>query len=190
MSTRDLQEALRDRRPIGQRLDGLRGVITRGETRITTKREALAAAQQALSEEEAEVEKHKEQLKVLEAELAAQTSSFQVVEEQTVLPWMEDTIMSLAVSIRRGTDKGGIPLSKEAIAEAMMRLVAEPEPELPEVPEDEDGDLVLDGAADHATADTNAPVTPINKQRRVRLASKTLVETPMLGQPGSVAVTA
>ena len=167
-----LQELTRDRRPIGQRLDGLRGVVARGEARLLTKQAAVDEAIKALDEERKEVEKHRGQLKELEEELAAPAKDtaalFQEAAEMKVPPWVKDGVSSLAIAIKRGTDMNGRPLDPASIADALQRLVEDPTPvpaQLP-VPEEEMSDEPPDptpvsaGEGNHGKAGTSAPSPP------------------------------
>ena len=198
-----LTDLTKDLRPIGQRLDGLRGVISRGEARLAAKEAALEDARKALEDERAEVVKHKAQLQALEEELAAGVAKpFHEEPQQTVPPWLRDALLGLARTIHRGTDMNGTPLDNKALAASLARMVEPVVPDnsmsgvpRPEVSEISDEELELElaplppapaseGAEGPGTAGTSTGGVPSTPSTRVR--GKALVETPQVGKPGSV----
>ena len=188
-----LKQQLMASRPLGQRLEGLRGAIQRGETRLLKAQAALEEATKKVDEETQLLTQRREEMRRLEAELvrdlASPPSGFRHEQQgNTVPPWVAERLEYFAQQLRAGN------LTNPAALADQLLLLGEPavsdgasrydETETPYHVEQLDG---------HTEADMECAGQQIVQQwseapgNRRRLLGKHLIETPQLGAPGSTA---
>ena len=100
-----LKVQIRDKRPPGERLEGLRGAIQRGEQRLLTAKQELAAAVAKVEAEQELLDNRKAEMAALESELLLELSSrtpFRVTTPQAVPPWLCDALAQLASGVSGG----------------------------------------------------------------------------------------
>jgi hypothetical protein len=189
----DVQCQIRGMRPTGERLEGLKGVIARGERRLEQARQDLQEASIRIDSETKEIAEHKAELAELEQQLVRELRDARPGTATPVVipPWMCDTILKLAGHLR-----GGGPINPTQLAASLEGLVIQPPPpepaeELGELDPDE-GEM-SDDCGNFSEEDflkaapKRGPEQGFQEVagRRTRAKGKTFVATPQLGQRGS-----
>ena len=101
-----VKQRLRDGRPLGQRLEGLRGAIQRGEARLLKAQMALQEAQKRVTDETDLLERRQQEMRAMETELIKDLSHapsrFRQTSEATVPPWVASKLQYFAQQLRAG----------------------------------------------------------------------------------------
>ena len=180
-----LKRAMQDRRPVGERLEGLRGVITRSERRLEASKTELEAAQASTAQQEQELAAHQQELAQLESEIAQEfkaSTPFSCETRAASLPsWIQQSMADVARHLRSG--KEIYPASLADTIEGMRMPPPAPVP-----PEQWEGTPQAATEGDHMEEEVEKEnMDPSYSVVRPRRSSrKTLVETPLLGHPGSI----
>ena len=178
----DLKARLHGARPIGQQVDGLRGVISRCQKRLAEAETARAEAEAAIIKETEDIASYQTQLAELEPLLTTSTGFRKADEPNNGVPeWVASTLSSIAKHMLESNT-----IDREAVAQSLLGLmVPAPPPTPPETqqngaPNDitditDMCDIACRGNKHEGSADW-----PQNTNE-VRLTTKTMVEeTPQL----------
>ena len=129
----EIQRQLKDLRPTGEKLEGLRGVIRRGERRLQEAEEELVRIQAQTKGEQEEITLHRDELAALETELVQELQGL-LLGPPEVPPWLKDTLLQLATHLRSGG-----PIDPQQIAASIEGLtIPPPAPEPAEDPGEEE----------------------------------------------------
>jgi len=174
----EIQRQLKDLRPTGEKLEGLRGVIRRGERRLQEAEKELERIQAQIKNEQEEITLHKDELAALETELVQELQG-----PPEVPPWLKDTLLQLAGHLRSGG-----PIDPQQIAASIEGLtIPPPAPEPAENPGEEEDETPVIQASTYAKVSrgTGKPSAAWTTVVPTRLRTKTQAETPQLGARGS-----
>jgi hypothetical protein len=180
-----LKRAMQDRRPVGERLEGLRGVIARSERRLEAAKKELEAAQASAAQQELELAAYQEELAQLESEIVQEfkaSTPFSSEAGAASLPsWIQQSMADVARHLRSGKE-----IDPASLADTIEGMLVPPPAPVP--PEQWGGTPQEATEGDHMEEDVEKENTdPSYSVVRPRRANrKTLVETPLLGQPGSI----
>ena len=175
----EMKARLHGARPIGQQVDGLRGVISRCQKRLAEAEIAKAEAEAAIIKETEDIASYQTQLAELEPLLTTSAGFRKADEPNNGVPeWVASTLSSIAKHMLESST-----IDREAVAQSLLGLmVPAPPPTPPEmqqngVPNDitDMCDFACRGNKHEGSADW-----PQNTNK-VRLTTKSMVEeTPQL----------
>ena len=104
-------------KPVGERLDGLRGVIGRCQKRIQDAQDARKAAADAFAKETADLQRYQAELRELETSVQAPFSNAQPPE------WLASSLHLLIESLQKGGD-----VSRDGMVQALRGVLIPPVP--------------------------------------------------------------
>ena len=175
----DLKARLHGTRPIGQQVDGLRGVISRCQKRLAEAEIAKAEAEAAILKETEDIANYQTQLAELEPLLATSTGFRKADEPCNIMPeWVTCTLSSIAKHMMESST-----IDREAVAQSLLGLmVPAPPPAPPDAQQSGVSNNIIDmcDVASRGNKHEGAADWPQNTNK-VRLTTKTMIEeTPQL----------
>ena len=175
----DLKARLHGTRPIGQQVDGLRGVISRCQKRLAEAEIAKAEAEAAILKETEDIANYQTQLAELEPLLATSTGFRKADEPCNMMPeWVTCTLSSIAKHMMESST-----IDREAVAQSLLGLmVPAPPPAPPDAQQSGVSNNIIDmcDVASRGNKHEGAADWPQNTNK-VRLTTKTMIEeTPQL----------
>ena len=188
----NLKKALQDRKPQAERLEGLRGVILRGERRLEAAKRELKEALDKVEKEEKEIAENKEELAQLEKDIVSGISDGAFSGSATAAPppWLKASLADIARHVRTATE-----VNLDTLADTLDGLLLPPPAPMPPDADDggtrtpvgachqQEGDSEGDAAMENNSAQEDAENAYQVVRRRIR--GKAMTDTPMLGMPGS-----
>jgi hypothetical protein len=163
-------------KPVGERLDGLRGVIGRCQKRIQDAQDARKAAADAFAKETADLQRYQAELRELETSVQAPFSNAQPPE------WLASSLHLLIESLQKGGD-----VSRDGMVQALRGVLIPPVPSTFDLTTEDD----MNDDEEFVTPTMPPPASfggtsSGQPPGRMRMNTKTMVETtPMVGMPGS-----
>jgi hypothetical protein len=114
-------------KPVGERLDGLRGVIGRCQKRIQDAQDARKAAADTFAKETADLQRYQAELRELETSVQAPFSNAQPPE------WLASSLHLLIESLQKGGD-----VSRDGMVQALRGVLIPPVPSTFDLTTDDD----------------------------------------------------
>ena len=178
----DLKARLNGARPIGQQVDGLRGVISRCQKRLADAETAKADAEAIIIKETEDIASYRAQLAELEPLLTTSTGFRKADEPNNGVPeWVANTLSSIAKHMMESST-----IDREAVAQSLLGLmVPAPPPTPPEAPEAQqcgalDDSTDMSDVSSRGSKHEGSADWPQNMSK-MRLTKKTMIEeTPQL----------
>ena len=175
----ELKSRLHGARPIGQQVDGLRGVISRCQKRLAEAETAKADAEAAILKETEDIANYRAQLAELEPLLTTPTGFRKADEQNNGVPeWVANTLSSIAKHMLESSN-----IDREAVAQSLLGLmVPAPPPTPPDAQQTGPTDCIIDmcDVANRGNKHEGSAEWPQNTNK-VRLTTKTMIEeTPQL----------
>ena len=170
----DLKARLHGTRPIGQQVDGLRGVISRCHKRLAEAEIAKAEAEAAIIKETEDIASYRTQLAELEPLLTTSTVFRRADEPNNGMPeWVASTLSSIAKHMLESST-----IDREAVAQSLLGLmVPAPPPALPDAQQNGVSNNIIDmcDVASRGNKHEGGADWPQNTNK-VRLTTKTMIE--------------
>ena len=175
----DLKARLHGTRPIGQQVDGLRGVISRCQKRLAEAEIAKAEAEATIIKETEDMASYRTQLAELEPLLTTSTGFRRADEPNNGMPeWVASTLSSIAKHMLESST-----IDREAVAQSLLGLmVPAPPPAPPDAQQNGVSNNIIDmcDVASRGNKHEGGADWPQNTNK-VRLTTKTMIEeTPQL----------
>ena len=178
----DLKARLHGARPIGQQVDGLRGVISRCQKRHAEAENAKADAEAIIIKETEDIASYRAQLAELEPLLTTSTGFRKADEPNNGVPeWVASTLSSIAKHMMKSST-----IDREAVAQSLLGLmVPAPPPTTPEAPEAQqcgalDDSTDMSDVSSRGSKHEGSADWPQN-MNKMRFTKKTMIEeTPQL----------
>ena len=175
----ELKAGLHGARPIGQQVDGLRGVISRCQKRLAEAEIAKAEAYATIIKETEDIASYRTQLAELEPLLTTSTGFRKADEPNNGVPeWVASTLSSIAKHMLESST-----IDREAVAQSLLGLMV---PAPPPAPPDAQQNGVSNNSTDMCDVSSRgnkhggSADWPQNTNK-VRLTTKTMIEeTPQL----------
>ena len=177
-----LKRAMQDRRPVGERLEGLRGVITRSERRLEASKKELEAAQASTAQQEQELAAHQQELAQLESEIVQEfkaSTPFSCEARSASVPsWIQQSMADVARHQHSGKE-----IDPASLADAIEAMLVPPPAPVP--PEQWEGTPQADTEGDHMEEEVEKENTdPSYSVVRPRRASRKTRGDPAPRAPG------
>ena len=117
----ELKATLHGARPIGQQVDGLRGVISRCQKRLAEAEAAKTEAEAAIIKETEDITNYQAQLTELEPLLTASTGTRKADGPNYGVPeWVASTLASIAKHMQESSN-----IDREAVAQSLLGLLVD-----------------------------------------------------------------
>ena len=175
----ELKARLHGARPIGQQVDGLRGVISRCQKRLAEAENAKVVVEATIIKETEDIASNQAQLPELEP-LLASSAGFRKADgpDSRIPEWLANTLSSIAKHVQESSN-----IDRDAVAQSLLGLLV---PGPPPIPPD---------ALRSGTLDNNTDMCDVSNRgskhegradwpqntNKVRLTTKTMTEeTPQL----------
>ena len=180
------EAAIYSQKPLGVRIDGLRGVLDRTQSRLTKAKEDLVDAQNRVQIESAAAQMYSQQLADIESSIQHHTIyplGSRPLQAEGPPDWMCVSLQHIAQQLRTDT-----PFQRAELAthlEKLLEAAVVPAPS-EHIPVGADTDMDSPCSLKEKVPPVNDTDPLITQEgARRRLTGKTFVETPQLGLPGS-----